>query len=156
MQIRFVILTLAMTFLSSCQPRQQEPFKMVQFCVKNNAGIDILSRELRATAKNEGMHFIDNTKAARNGLAVTAQSPSQQQEAFWLVHFVLQTEDGMGATATNLGLSPFEFGLGFTDAGDINKASSFATRIVKKLEKYWRIIPIAPGVGALPSKECGN
>jgi hypothetical protein len=156
MNLRFLMLTLVVTILASCSPRQQEPFKMVQFCLTNSAGADLLSREMRAAAISEGLKFIDNTMATRRGLAITAQTPAQKRDALWVVSFYAGDGDGMGVGAGNMGMSPFDVAVGFTYGSDAKAATAFADRLIARLAKHWRIIPVAPGAGAFPLKECSG
>lgn len=147
---------LAIAILSSCSPRQQEPFKMVQFCLTNSAGADLLSHEMRAAAISEGLKFIDNTMATRRGLAITAQTPAQKRDALWVIDFTIQNDDGMGVTAINMGMTPFDVAVGFGYGSDEKAATAFADRLLERLAKHWRIIAVAPGAGAFPLKECGG
>lgn len=149
---RICVAFVALMVLMSCSPHQQESFKTVQFCLDPAHGIEVLTKELSSYASIERMTYIDNTPAARRGLKVTAQTPAQAREAEWVIQLLVQNESGLGVTATNLGLGPNNVALGFTSAGDNRSASQFASRLINRLSRHWKVftVPVGQGVQPMP------
>lgn len=150
MAYRICVAFVALSAVMSCSPHQQQSFKTVQFCVDPAHGIEALTRELRSFASIERLTYIDNTAAARRGLKATAQTPAQAREAEWVIQLLVQNESGLGVTATNLGLGPNNVALGFTSAGDNRSASQFASRLIKRLSRHWKVFPVPVGQGVQP------
>lgn len=147
---------MAMLNLASCTSREQEILKIVQFCVKNDADIQLLSREMKAAATRDGMTYIDNSQATRAALAATAQTPAQKKDALGAVSFYMGNNDGTGASAGNIDMSPFDIVIGFAYDRDAQAAEAVADRLIARLGKHWRIIQVAPDSGALALKECAE
>lgn len=156
MKLRLLILSVATLIVSSCSPRQQEILKIVQFCVKNDADIQLLSREMRATATREGMTFIDSSKAAREALVATTQTPAQKGDTLGVISFYMGNNAGTGVSAGNIDASPYDIALGFAYDSDAKAANAFANRLIARLAKHWRIIPVAPADAPLALKECSD
>lgn len=114
----------------------------MQICLPNAREASLLETMMKATAANEGMTFIDNTERARRGLAVTAQSRAQADEAKWVISLIVRGSDGLSATATNLGLAPSEIAIGFTSGRNSDAAQAFAKRLIGKLRRQWTVVPV--------------
>jgi hypothetical protein len=142
MLARFLILVALLSLFSSCSNQKQIPFRIVQICLPNPDDTTRLVTMLKATAAIKGMTFIDNTARARKGLAVTAQSQAQRDEAKWVISLIVQGSDGLGATATNLGLAPSEVAIGFTAGRSNDVAQAFADHLTEKIASRWKVVPV--------------
>jgi hypothetical protein len=140
--------------LSNCSGAK-ESFLTVEMCVVNDAGINQLRKILEITARKEHLQFVDNTADAQHDMTVTSQTNRDLVEAHRLFHVAVQRSDGMGVTATNLGLPKYQVVLGFTDGADHGTAKAFADRMVMVLASQWKITTIPPRKGATPMRNCG-
>ena len=148
MLTRFLILAALFGVISACSYQEQLPFKIVQICLPDSTNVSSLKTMMQATAANEGMAFVDNTERARRGLAVTAQSRAQSDEAKWVISLIVHGSDGLGATATHLGLAPLEIAIGFTSGRSHDAAQAFAKRLIEKFSSRWKVVAVPNGRAA--------
>jgi hypothetical protein len=67
----------------------------------------------------------------------------------------IEGKGGMGVTAGNLGLRPYQVALGFTAGSDEAKAHRLSDQLVQALSQRWHVETIPQGKGAFPMKSCG-
>jgi len=140
--------------LNGCT-RAQEAFETVQICVGNERGVADLKRAMMTVAEAEGLQFIDNSAQQRMELKAIEADKALNRDAASAIDFHIEGKSGMGATAGNLGLPPYQIGLGFTEGDDPAKAHQLADRLINALSQRWAVQRIPHGEGVLPMKTCG-
>jgi hypothetical protein len=134
----------------------QEPFLMVQMCVVDQTGVAKLKDVMRSIAKLEDLTYIDNS--AQQGASLKAMGADKllKQDAALAIDVHLEGDRGLGVSAGNLGLPPYQVALGFTEGTDATKAHRLSDRLVKALAQLWQIETVPQGQGALPMKTCAG
>lgn len=141
--------------LQGCS-RNQESFLAIQLCVVDPQGVTQLKSVMRTVAKSENLQFIDNSAQQRNDLKTMGADELLKRDAALAIDVHIEGAEGMGVTAGNLGLPPYQVALGFTEGSDAVKAHQLSDRLVKALSQMWHVEKIPQGKGALPMKTCGG
>jgi len=142
-------------FLDGCG-RSQEAFLTVGVCAGDQGGVEQVLETMRATAKSAGLKFIDQSAETRANLENVDANKSLKYGADSLVDAHIEGAGGMGVTASNLGLPPFQIALGFTAGSDSAKGHHLADQLVRALSERWHVQKIPEGEGVRPLKECGG
>jgi len=71
------------------------------------------------------------------------------------IDFHIEGANGLGVTAGNLGLPPYQVGMGFTEGTDPPRAHRLAHELIRALSPRWDVQKLAPGTRVLPMKTCG-
>lgn len=124
----------------------KQPFKMIQFCVHDQEGVNRFKQTLSSIAKDEGMQFFDGSAELDRQLArakVDVQRP--------VVYIGVKREDGSGLEAGNLGLDRFEIAIGFSEGKMPAEAWSFSFRVERALADRWNVHAVPPNKGAAPT-----
>ena len=144
----------AVVALNGCA-RAQEAFQTVQMCVDNQRGVAELMNVMRTVAHSEGLQFIDNSAQQGVDLKNMGADKALGRDAAYAIDFHIEGESGLGATAGNLGLPPYQVGLGFTEGDDPAKAHKLANKLIRELSRRWDVQKVALTKGILPMKSCG-
>lgn len=139
--------------LSGCSS-ERGPSMIVELCVGSEKGISLFVDAMRQIAASQHMTFIDNSARTRHELETIGQGKLAHQNPS-TINIAIEGEDGLGVTAGNLGLSPFQVALGFTDSSDVVQGQRFSKAVLEALGKQWKITKIPAGKGAFPSESCG-
>jgi len=124
----------------------KRPFKMIQFCVHDQEGVNRFKQTLSSIAKDEGMQFFDGSAELDRQLArakVDVKRP--------VVYIGVKREDGSGLEAGNLGLDRFEIAIGFSEGKMPAEAWSFSFRVERALANRWNVHAVPPNKGAAPT-----
>ncbi|HFK2946193.1 MULTISPECIES: hypothetical protein [Stenotrophomonas] len=123
----------------------KRPFKMIQFCVHDQEGLDLFKQTLSAIAKDERMQFFDGSAELDRQLARSKVDVKRP-----VVYVGVKREDGSGLEAGNLGLDRFEIAIGFSEGRTPAEAQSFSVRVERTLAERWNVLAIPPDKGATP------
>lgn len=140
--------------LSGCG-RAQESFLTIQMCVGNQQGVAELKNVMMAVAQSEGLRFIDDSAEQGKQLSDIGADKALKRDSALTIDFHIEGANGLGATAGNLGLPPYQVGLGVTEGSDPAKAHRLADQLVGLLSRRWDVQKVAPGKGVSPMKTCG-
>ena len=146
----------AVTILLNGCAGAQESFQTVQVCVDNQRGLDDLKSVMVTVAHSEGLQFIDNSAQQAADLKVIGADKALKRDAAHAVDFHIEGSSGLGATAGNLGLSPYQIGVGVTEGNDPAKAHKLAESLVRALSRRWVVLKISLAEGIQPMKSCGG
>lgn len=141
--------------LQACSPAK-ESFRSVQMCVVDSRGVAELKALMRATAASEHLQFIDNGAEQGSELRAMGADKLLKRDASLAIDLHIEGNDGMGVTAGNLGLPPYQVALGFTEGSDVAKAHRLSARLIQALSQRWQVETIPAGKGAMPMKSCGG
>jgi hypothetical protein len=125
-------------------------------CVVDDPGVAALKGLMRATAATEHLQFIDNGAQEGSDLKATGADKLLKRDASLAIDLHIEGKGGLGATAGNLGLPPYQVALGFTAGSDAAKAHQLAARLIRALSQRWKVETIPAGKGAMPMKSCGG
>jgi len=100
----------------------KRPFKMIQFCVHDQEGLDLFKQTLSAIAKDERMQFFDGSAELDRQLAKSKVDVKRP-----VVYVGVKREDGSGLEAGNL-----------------------SVRVERTLAERWNVLAIPPDKGATP------
>jgi hypothetical protein len=149
-----VIASLAL-ILQGCS-KMQESFLTVQTCLVDQAGVIQFKSMMRSVAKVEDLKYIDNSAHQGASLKTMEADKLLKRDAALAIDVHIEGPGGMGVTAGNLGLPPYQVALGFTEGSDAAKAHRLSDRLVQALSQRWRVETVPQGKGALPMKTCGG
>jgi hypothetical protein len=138
-----------------CSPAQT-PFRTVQICVADQQGVAKLKGLMREAAASERLQFIDNSVHQGNALKHIGADKLLKRDASLALDVHIEGNSGMGVTAGNLGLPPYQVALGFTEGADAAKAHRLSARLIQALSKNWHVETIPVDKGAIPMKSCGG
>ena len=124
--------------------RAQESFETIQMCVGNHRGVAELKNVMMTVAQSEGLQFIDNSAQQGTALKDIGADKALKRDAASVIDFYIEGANGMGVTAGNLGLPPYQVGLGFTEGDDPAKAHRLADQLVRALSQRWDVQRIPP------------
>lgn len=136
--------------------RAQEAFLTVQMCVDDQRGVADLKNVMRTVAQSEGLQFIDNSPQHGADLKNIGGDKALGRDSAYSIDFHIEGESGLGATATNLGLPPYQVGLGFTEGNDPAKARKLANELNRALSQRWDVQKVTLAKGILPMENCGT
>ena len=100
----------------------QKSFQTVQVCVDNEQGVDDLKSLMMSVAQSEGLQYIDNSAHQATSRKDIGADKALGADAANAVDLHIEGSSGLGATAGNLGLPPYQIGVGFTEGNDPAKA----------------------------------
>ena len=141
--------------LQGCSPAQ-ESFLSVQMCVTDSQGVAELKDVMRAVAQAEGLQFLDNSAQQAKTLKNLDADKALGRDVSLAIDVHIEGKNGLGVTAGNLGLPPYQVALGFTEGDDPAKAHRLSDRLVKVLSQRWHVETIPSDKGAMPMKSCGG
>jgi hypothetical protein len=142
-------------FVEGCSSAQEE-FRSVQICLVDERGVAELKDLMRATAASEHLQFIDNSAQQGSDLKSMGADKLLKRDASLAIDFHIEGNGGMGVTAGNLSLPPYQVALGFTEGSDAAKAHQLSARLIQALSQRWQVETVPPGKGAMPMKSCGG
>ncbi|MHA6316624.1 hypothetical protein ACXYN8_03055 [Altererythrobacter sp. CAU 1778] len=145
---------IAAVALNGCS-RAQQAFEAVQMCVDDQDGVADLKNIMSAVAQSEGLQFIDNSAQQGAELKSVGADKALGRDAAYAIDLYIEGENGLGATAGNLGLPPYQVGVGFTEGDDPIKARKLANNLIRALSKRWDLQRVAKNKGILSSHSCG-
>jgi len=132
----------------------KRPFLLEQMCVHDKAGVAQLIEELKAEAASRRMEFVDNSANTKRDLESVSYPGRERADGSPVINVGIKSDDGMGATAINVGLPGYQVALGFSEGSDKLEARRFADEVIKRLEQHWRVEAVPPGSGAMPKPDC--
>lgn len=142
-------------FVEGCSPAQ-EAFRSVQICVVDERGVAELKDLMRATAASEHLQFIDNSAQQGSDLKAMGADKLLKRDVSLAIDFHIEGNSGMGVTAGNLGLPPYQVAMGFTEGSDPADVRRLSARLIQALSQRWQVETIPAGKGAMPMKSCGG
>jgi hypothetical protein len=111
---------------------------------------------MSAVAASEKLHFIDNSASQARDLEDIEAGKALKSDASWAIDFHIEGPKGLGVTAGNLGLPPYQVGLGFTDGADPAKARRLANLLIASLSQRWHVDRVPTDQGIMPSRACAT
>ncbi len=111
---------------------------------------------MRTVAQFENLKFIDNSAQQGSDLKAMGADKLLKRDASLAIDLHIEGKGGMGVTAGNLGLPPYQVALGFTEGSDAAKAHRLSARLVRALSRRWHVETVPQGMGAVPMKSCGG
>lgn len=142
-------------FLQSCF-RAQQSFLTVQLCLGDQRGVEHLKRIMYDVAKSQKIEFIDNSRDQAQDLKTMGSYNSVGLDPSLAIDFHLEGKAGLGVTATNLGLPPYQVALGFTEGADAAQARRLSSQLIEALSRRWQVEKVPQGSGVFPMKTCGG
>jgi hypothetical protein len=133
-----------------CSP-SESPFLITQLCLKDDQGVVRFGNVMREIAISEHMSFVDGGSKTRSDL----EDIGQKSFGINTVNLAVEGYDGVGVTASNLGLSPHQVSLGFTHGTDRVGGKHLAEVVIRRLGREWHVTKLPSDRGALPLKDCG-
>lgn len=138
-----------------CSPAQ-EAFGVIETCVVDQRGVEELKSVMRAVAQAENLKFIDNSAQQVSDIKTIGADKLLKRNLSLAIDLHIEGKGGMGVTAGNLGLAPYQVALGFTEGSDPAKAHRLSDRLVKALSRRWHVQTVPKGEGVGPMKSCGG
>ena len=111
---------------------------------------------MRTVAQSENLQFIDNSAQQGSDLKAMGADKLLKHDASFAIDLHIEGKGGMGVTAGNLGLPPYQVALGFTEGSDAAKAHKLSDQLTRELSQRWHVESVPQGMGALPMKSCGD
>jgi hypothetical protein len=142
-------------YLQGCS-RTQESYLTVQTCLVDQQGVSQFLEMMRAVAKSENLKFVDGSAETGAALKTIGADKHLKRDPALTINVGIEGQGGMGVTAGNLGLPPYQVALGFTEGADAAKAHRLSDRLVQALSQRWHVETVPQGKGALPMKACGG
>lgn len=130
------------------------PFQIVQICLGSDENLRAFIREMQSIAETERMAFRDDSARTQQQLTVLDPDGTVHDVEDVVISVSVESADGMGVTAANLGLPGYQVALGFTEGSRPSDAHAFARRALRKLSRHWQLITLPPNVGAQPLPNC--
>ncbi|GAO40615.1 hypothetical protein SCH01S_49_00290 [Sphingomonas changbaiensis NBRC 104936] len=109
---------------------------------------------MRQIAQSENLRFIDGSAKTADALKVMGADKYLKSDPARSINVGIVGDRGMGVTAGNLGLPPYQVALGFTEGSDAAKAHRLSSHLVAALSQYWNVEIVPKGRGASPMKAC--
>ena len=134
----------------------QNAFEQVQMCIGDERGVAELESLMRSAAQSENLQFIDNSAQQAQDLKDVGADKALKRDVSRAIDLHIEGESGLGVTAGNLGLPPYQVGLGFTEGRDPAKAHRLANRLISSLSQHWTVQRVPSSQGILPMKGCGS
>lgn len=150
---RVVAFALSVVLLCACS-RGERPIKLLQFCAKDEEGIKQLKIELAAIARERQLEFSDNGESVKRDLEAVGYTERVRKNGSIVVSLVAKREDGMGLSALNAGLYPYQIALGFSAGKDQAESSKFVEDVVARLRQKWTLDEVPSGAGVTPNENC--
>ncbi len=111
---------------------------------------------MREVAKAESLKFADGSAKTGVELKTIGADNYLKRNPALTINVGIEGDGGMGVTADNLGLPPYQVALGFTAGSDAIKAHQLSDRLVKALSQQWRVETVPQGQGVSPMSSCGG
>jgi hypothetical protein len=111
---------------------------------------------MRSVAQSENLQFIDNSTQQAQELKDVGADKAFNRDVSGAIDLHIEGENGLGVTAGNLGLPPYQVGLGFTEGRDPTEAHRLANRLIGSLSQHWNVQRVPSNQGILPMKGCGS
>lgn len=142
-----VVLSSLLGMLSGCTGKG--PFLMVQLCLHDVKNVVLFKDTMKSLSESQGMEYGDRSAAAEKELIAL-----KVKQSYPFLNISGTRADGVGWGATNLGMSAYEVGLGFSEGSNPEDAHRFANMVIKTLKQKWQVYELPPGRGAFPMKTC--
>jgi hypothetical protein len=139
--------------LCACSEGKQ-PDLLVQVCLRDDHGVSAFKSTLQSIAAREQMHYIDSSDAVAKDLKTVGATGDRMHIQNGLVHVSVEGGNGIGLSATNVGLNLYEVAVGFSDGPQLNESARFSGSVVKELSQQWQVKTVPAGSGALPDVNC--
>jgi len=139
--------------LNACSS-PQKAFLTVQLCLVDQQGVDQFLNTMRTVAQTENLKFIDGSAKTGADLKTMGADKLLKSDPAHAINVAIEGEKGMGVTAGNLGLPPYQVALGFTAGSDMAKARRLSDRLVHALAQQWHVATVPQGKGAFPLEGC--
>ena len=123
-------------------------------CVVDQRGVAELKSVMRSVAQSENLKFIDNSAQQGSDLKAMGADKLLKRDASFAIDLHIEGKGGMGVTAGNLGLPPYQVALGFTEGSNAAKAHRLKDRLIHALSQRWHVEKVSQRRGALPMKTC--
>ena len=127
----------------------KRPFLMAQICLRDEQNLSAFTQELRSISQSENMRFVDGSRESERELNALGHEASGR-----LIHMAVESENGVGLTAGNLGLPTYQAVIGFSEGSNPDGARAFAGRVISKISQRWHVETIPSEHGAQPMEDC--
>jgi hypothetical protein len=109
---------------------------------------------MRSVADAENLKFVDGSAKTGNDLKIMGADKYLKRDPSLAINVGIEGDEGLGVTAGNLGLPPYQVALGFTAGSDAAKARRLSNRLVQALSQRWHVETVPQGKGVFPMKSC--
>lgn len=151
--MKVLCLAIYVCFVAGCGSGGHS-FLTVQGCLIDQRGTADFENRLRAIALDEHMSFLDDSAEVARQLKDSGYAGNERTNGTSVLQIYLRRDDGVGLTATNIGLPGFEVALGFADGSDPRQARAFANRVLENIGASWMLETVPTGMGAMPRGGC--
>jgi hypothetical protein len=138
--------------LSGCAGREGS-FLTVQLCLKDDRGVSDFFSSMRQIAAENEMKFLDKSEETRADFDAIEKAGGPRRPRGPVIQLTVQNARGVGVTATNLGLPPYQVALGFFADRDAPGGRQFASSTIRQLSTRW-LYRVPNERGALPLPGC--
>ncbi len=129
---------------------------MVQICLGDGQNVTAFEHEMEDIARSENMTLEDMSEGIKQDLEIIDPQGNVHDRTRPLTELRIRRPDGMGVSAGNLSLPTDQVLLGFSEGASPVEARRFATRVVNRLARRWRIETVPAGQGAQPLRNCSS
>jgi hypothetical protein len=152
---RKLLLAIAiLTQFNGCTNTQEESIA-VDICLGNQRGVERFLNIMRRIATDEHMTFIDRSTRTRRDLDIIGQGELGSSRGGPTINVGVEGKGGLGLTAGNIGLSPYQVAVGFTNGPNSAAGLRFSDVVIRTLEKEWNVRRIPNNEGSKPLTNCG-
>lgn len=131
----------------------QGPMFQAQVCLGDAENVAAFSELLESLANDNGLRFIDSSDRAYGSLKSLGQIPGVDFP-IPVTHLGISGFNGGWLTASNIGLTPYEVGIGITPGRDKLKAERLASHLLNELEARWTVELVPLDRGMSPNLDC--
>lgn len=150
----FLLIVVIAVCFAGCSGAQRT-FEQVQLCVRDERGVAELKNVMQAVALSQNFQFLDNSAPQANVLKNIGADRALKRDVSHAIDLHVEGESGLGVTAGNLGLPPYQVGVGFTAGSNAVKARQLANNLISSLSQHWNVQRVPSSQGILPMKGCG-
>jgi hypothetical protein len=153
MSFRISTILTVIVSLAACT-QGKHPFLIAQLCMTDRTELRLLRQDLIQIAHDENMTIIDNTSNARQSLEAMGANNTANIDVAQVTDLHLAQPDGLGLGVGNQGLPEGQFAIGFSEGDRPAEARAFASRVIDKLRRRWRVTIVPDNEGARPMEGC--
>ena len=102
------------------------------------------------------MHYVDTSDATAQDLKTVGATGNRMHLPNGVVDLDVEGSNGVGLSATNVGVNKYEVAVGFSDGPRACKSIKFSDSVVEELGRQWDVKTLPAGSGALPDAQCAG
>lgn len=153
---RCVVTVLACVGLLAGCAQGKRPFLIVQLCLNDQQNLALFKSMMKSVADAKSMTFLDRSSRTEADLKASGKVLDRLKQGTPIVNLGIDGKDGIGMSATNVGLPTSQLALGFSEGSRPSEARKFADEVVAQLQRVWHVEVVPEGKGAIPLQTCGT